>query len=73
MAELKSVDQFPYQGYPQLIISAMLLLSMFTTDTTIRILSADTIRDIRIRGNFMTIRITRDIRGYYPRIVTCYC
>jgi cytochrome P450 len=36
---------------------------VFTTDTTIRILSADTIRDIRIRGNFMTIRITRDIRG----------
>jgi hypothetical protein len=39
------------------------LHSVFTTDTTIRILSADTIRDIRISGNFMTIRITRDIRG----------
>jgi hypothetical protein len=32
---------------------------VFTTDTTIRIISADTIRDICIRGNIMTIRISR--------------
>jgi hypothetical protein len=33
--------------------------AVFTTDTTIRIVSADTIWDTRIRGNFMTIQISR--------------
>jgi hypothetical protein len=33
--------------------------AVFTTDTGIRMSSADAIRDIRIRGNFMTIQ---DIR-----------
>ena len=50
---------------------------MFTTDTGIRMPSADTIRDIRIRENILTIRIVGisadGIRGYHVLLPRRQC